>query len=96
MSDNTPGLQPQKTNAFAVTSMILGIIGLILGWTVFFFFASILAVVFGHISLSQLNRSQENGRGMAIAGLVTGYISVAFWGIILLFAGFLAALTSSI
>ena len=95
MSDNTPGLQPQRTNSFAVASMVLGIVGLVLGWTVFFFFASILAVVFGHISLSQLNRSQENGRGMAIAGLVTGYISVAFWGIILLFAGFLAAITGS-
>jgi len=40
---------------------------------------SILAVIFGHISLSTMKRSMGRlaGRGMAIAGLVLGYVGVA-------------------
>jgi peptidyl-prolyl cis-trans isomerase B (cyclophilin B) len=33
-----------------------------------------LGIVFGHISLSQLKRSNEEGRGLAIAGLAIGYV----------------------
>ncbi|MUL84354.1 DUF4190 domain-containing protein [Mycobacterium sp. CBMA247] len=36
-----------------------------------------LGVLFGHISLSQIKRSGEQGRGMAIAGLVIGYLMTA-------------------
>ena len=33
-----------------------------------------LGIVFGHVSLSQLKRSGEEGRGLAIAGLVVSYV----------------------
>lgn len=33
-----------------------------------------LGIVFGHLSLSQIRRSGEDGRGLAIAGLVIGYV----------------------
>ena len=33
-----------------------------------------LGIVFGHLSLSQIRRSGEEGRGLAIAGLVIGYV----------------------
>ncbi|OJZ64175.1 DUF4190 domain-containing protein [Mycolicibacterium diernhoferi] len=36
-----------------------------------------LGIVFGHIALSQIKRSGEDGRGLAIAGLVIGYIFTA-------------------
>jgi peptidyl-prolyl cis-trans isomerase B (cyclophilin B) len=36
-----------------------------------------LGIVFGHISLSQIKRTGEEGRGLAIAGLVIGYIITA-------------------
>ncbi|MEO8528667.1 MAG: DUF4190 domain-containing protein [Pseudolysinimonas sp.] len=54
------------TNGFAIVSLVLGIIG-----------GSILAIVFGHIALSQIERSGEQGSGIAKAGLTLGYISVA-------------------
>jgi len=40
-----------------------------------------LGVVLGHIALSQIQRSDEDGRGLAIAGLVLGYV---FTGLYLL------------
>lgn len=33
-----------------------------------------LGIAFGHISLSQINKTGEEGRGLAIAGLVIGYL----------------------
>jgi type II secretory pathway pseudopilin PulG len=56
----------------------------------FFFwpFTAIAAVVLGHIALSEIKRSAGRlaGHGMAIAGLILGYIGVAFVPFILIIA----------
>jgi len=50
--------------------MVLGILWLL--WL-----GSILAVIFGHVALSQIQKDPSiRGRGMAIAGLVLGYVGV--------------------
>ena len=51
--------------------MVLGIV-----WI--YWIGSILAIVFGHVALSQIKKSggTQGGRGMAIAGLVLGYIGL--------------------
>lgn len=65
--------QPQ-TSGLAITSLIFGILGLCTG------LAGIVAVITGHMALSRIRSSNGSvtGRGLAIAGLVLGYISVAF------------------
>ena len=73
-----------RTNGLAIASMVLGIV-----WI--YWIGSILAVIFGHISLTQIKNSNgtQSGRGMAIAGLVLGYIGIGFlllFGIVFLFA----------
>jgi MFS-type transporter involved in bile tolerance (Atg22 family) len=50
--------------------MVLGIV-----WA--YWIGSILAVIFGHVALRRIAREGKAGRGMAIAGLVLGYIGVA-------------------
>jgi peptidyl-prolyl cis-trans isomerase B (cyclophilin B) len=45
-----------------------------------------LGVIFGHISLSQIKKSGEEGRGLAIAGLVIGY-AITFLTVISLVVG---------
>jgi hypothetical protein len=62
------------TNGMAIASLVLGIIWL-------YWIGSVLAVIFGHIALSQLNKSdgRQGGRGLAIAGLVLGYLGVAIF-----------------
>jgi Domain of unknown function (DUF4190)/Septum formation len=54
-------MQPVKpgTNGMAIASLIFGIIG-----------GVILSVIFGLVALSQIRRRPQNGRGLAIAGLV--------------------------
>lgn len=58
-----PGYPP-KTNSFAITSFVLA------------FFVTILSIVFGHIALSQIRRTGEKGRGLALAGLWISYLSI--------------------
>lgn len=75
-----------KTNTLAIVSLVAGIAGLV----VLPFIGSIVAVITGHMSLSQLKKQPEGGRGMAIAGLITGYIGLvlAVLGIIIIVATF--------
>ena len=54
--------QPKSTNAMAIVSLVCA-----------FLFAP-LGILFGHISLSQIKKTGEEGRGLAIAGLVISYI----------------------
>src|SRR5688572_16862810 len=36
----------------------------------------IIAIITGHIGLSQIARTNEDGKGMAIAGLIMGYVGL--------------------
>jgi len=58
-----------------------------------FFFGSIIAIICGHIARSQIKQSQgaQSGDGMALSGLILGYIGVAIWALWLIFAGVIAA-----
>jgi Domain of unknown function (DUF4190)/Domain of unknown function (DUF1707) len=78
----TPAVAYPTTNGLAVASLVAGFLWL--GW-----FGSILAVIFGHIAIGQINRSggRESGTGLAIAGLVLGYMGVATLVLVLAFAG---------
>ncbi|MEU5880963.1 DUF4190 domain-containing protein [Spirillospora sp. NPDC047279] len=58
-----------RTNGMATASMILGIIGIFTCG-----FGSILAIIFGHVAHSQIRRTGEGGHGLAVAGLIMGYL----------------------
>ena len=60
-----------RTNGFSIASLVLGIV-----WI--YWVGSILALVFGYIAKSQIDNSNgmQTGRGMAIAGIVLGWIGV--------------------
>jgi hypothetical protein len=55
--------QPRPTNGMAIASLVASLLVAPLG------------IVFGHISLHQIKRSGEDGKGLAIAGLVIGYLA---------------------
>lgn len=37
---------------------------------------SLVGIITGHIALSQIKRTGEQGRGLAIAGLIIGYVGI--------------------
>lgn len=60
------------TNGLAIAALVCGILWL-------YWIGSILALVFGYVAKSQIDRSggAQGGRGMAIAGIVLGWVGVA-------------------
>ena len=62
------GRQPfpaeRKTNTLAIVSLVSA------------FFVSLAAVITGHLALGQIRRTGEGGRGLAVAGLVLGYVGI--------------------
>lgn len=67
--------QTGETSGLAITSLVLGI----LSYLCFSIFASIPAVICGHIARSNIRNSQGRlkGDGMALGGLISGYINIA-------------------
>lgn len=66
-ADRAVGMHPQNfgTNSMAVAALISA------------FVVPLLAVIFGHIARSQIRRTGEQGAGMALAGLILGYLWLA-------------------
>ena len=69
----------RPTNVLGVVTLVLGVLGF-----------AIIPVITGHIALSQIKRTGEEGRGITMAGLILGYIGLA--GYVLAAMFFFAAL----
>ena len=65
----------RQTSTLAIVSLIAGI----LGWTLVPFFGSIAAVICGHMARKEIRLAPDRleGDGLAIAGLVIGYLALA-------------------
>ncbi len=74
-----PASARRPNDGLAIASMVLGIV-----WI--YWVGSILAVIFGHVALRRIARDGKSGRGMAIAGLVLGYLGIAVLAIIIVAA----------
>ncbi|HMK08194.1 MAG TPA: DUF4190 domain-containing protein, partial [Anaerolineales bacterium] len=69
-----PAVSGTKTNTMALVSLIAGILGL----TLFPFLGSIAAVITGNIGRKEIATSAgaQTGDGMALAGVVMGWIGI--------------------
>jgi len=79
-----PAAAPAKWNVLSIISLVTSIIGL-----------SLVGIITGHISLSQIKKTGEQGNVLAIIGLILGYLGVVaaiIFGII--YFGFIIAATS--
>ena len=76
-------------NVLAIVSLVIAIVG--------FSWISLGAVITGHIALNQLKQNpQQQGRGLALAGTIVGYIGIlatVVWVILIIGLGVLAAST---
>ncbi|WP_395736629.1 DUF4190 domain-containing protein [Prosthecobacter sp.] len=82
---------PQGTSGLAIASLVFGILVFLT-----FGLAGLPAVILGHIGLSKINKSNGalKGRGMAIAGLVMGYLGFGLTFIAILASLAVPAFTS--
>lgn len=86
------GPMPPSTSGWAIASLACSILGIV-GFPVL---GSILGVIFGHIALGEIARAQGRleGRGMAVAGLVIGYATIAL-GLLVALVVIIAMLASA-
>jgi hypothetical protein len=77
-----------RINGLAIASLVCGIV-----WI--YWLGSILALVFGYVARNQIDKSHgsQTGRGMAVAGIVLGWVGVGFLTLFILLM-ILASLTS--
>ena len=68
-----------KLNTLAVVSIATALTSI----------GAVAAIITGHVALTQIKKSGESGRGLALAGTIVGYVTIAFW--ILTSIGFLIA-----
>jgi len=83
----------KQTSSLAIISLVSGL----LGWTLLPLISSIVAIITGHMARAEIRRNPDTmeGDGLAVAGLLLGWIMVAFAVIgllliILFFGGILA------
>jgi Domain of unknown function (DUF4190)/GYF domain 2 len=95
---STPGIAAQPASGqgapqkgLAVTSLVLGILAFLTCFT------NIPAIICGHIAFSRAGRdpAQYGGRGMALTGLILGYLSLVVMPIAIFSAMLLPALSQA-
>jgi len=82
------GAPAAKWNVLSIISLVTGILQI-----------GLAAVITGHISLGQIKKTGEQGRVLAIIGLVLGYLDIVFWLffiIVFVILGTLGAVTSTV
>ena len=80
MEQQPPATLPARRNTLAVVSLVSGIVS----WLLVPLVGGIVAVVTGHVAKEQIRQTGEEGNTLATAGLVLGYLHLAF---LLLLAG---------
>ena len=86
---NTPA-PLRRTSALAIISLVCGI----LGWVALPFIASVVAIVTGHMARTEIRRDPSmDGDGMAVAGLVLGWVMVGIGLAVLAFVAVIVVLS---
>lgn len=69
------------TSGMATASLVCGILGLLgCGGCL----TSILAIIFGYVSLKTIDRGEASGRGLAISGIILGIVATIIWTIVVI------------
>ena len=75
-----PRTASPPTNSMAVASLAVGIAS----WLMCPIVGAVAAIVLGHVARGQIRRTGEAGGGLAVAGLILGYVHLAVYGLILM------------
>lgn len=67
-----PAPRHNTTEPFAIVSLVASLAGFVVC-----FVGPVVGIVFGHIARSRIKSSGANGAGMALAGIIIGYVQIA-------------------
>jgi hypothetical protein len=81
------------TSGWATAALVIGILGALGGWCMLGI-PCLVAVIAGHVGLNDTRDGTRGGRGMAVAGLVLGYVFVVPWALFFFLGGVGAGLNA--
>jgi Domain of unknown function (DUF4190) len=89
---------PSETNGLAIASLVTSIAGVVLGIPLAIFcyiglLIPIVGAVLGAVALSQIKRTNQQGRGLAIAGIAVGAVTAAV--LLVIWVGLMTAVLHS-
>ncbi|MCJ1707233.1 DUF4190 domain-containing protein [Microbacterium sp. VKM Ac-2923] len=79
-----------RVNPLAIVALVSSLVGLF----VIPLIGQIVGIITGHISLKQVKTTGERGRGMALSGVLIGYISLGLGILLIIFIAVMIAATS--
>ena len=71
MADKDKKFDFTKLNTLAVVSIATALTSI----------GAVAAIITGHVALTQIKKSGESGRGLALAGTIVGYVTIGFWAL---------------
>ncbi|MBS4175228.1 DUF4190 domain-containing protein [Bacillus sp. FJAT-49736] len=74
--------QQNTTSGSSITALVLGILSLVIPYVGLIL--GIVGIVFSKKAFREIEQYKYNGKGMAVAGLVTSIVGCAIYGIIIL------------
>jgi lysylphosphatidylglycerol synthetase-like protein (DUF2156 family) len=78
-----PGGSDSRPKGMAITALVLGVLALVLCWTIIGgLLLGLVALVLGIIAAGRAKRGAAGGRGMAITGAVLGVIGAVLAGVL--------------
>ncbi|WP_340396676.1 DUF4190 domain-containing protein [Paenibacillus sp. FSL E2-0202] len=78
-----PPPPPAPTNGKSIAGFVLGILSIVVPYIGFLL--GIIAIILSALSLKEIRNCYEQGKGLAIAGLVCGIVGTLMYAIIILF-----------
>ncbi len=67
----------------AIASMILGILSVFLAFVFIGVLTAIIAIILGGYSLKDIKKNDKDGKGMAITGLILGWLVIGIYFLII-------------
>lgn len=77
-----PPPQEQRTNGKSIAALVLGILSIVVPYIGLIF--GVIAIILAAISFKEIRLRYEQGRGLAIAGLVCGIVGTIIYTVLIL------------
>lgn len=85
-------MQQAETNGKSIAALVLGILSLLIPWVGIIL--GIIGIILARLSLNEIKENNQNGKGMAIAGLTTSIICLSIYALIVILLFLVGGLAS--
>ncbi|WP_110945351.1 DUF4190 domain-containing protein [Paenibacillus phocaensis] len=74
---------PERINSKSIASLILGVLSLVIPFLGFLL--AVISIILARQASNEITRSNDSGKGLALAGLACGTLSLTFYFLLILY-----------